>query len=159
MPKAPRDTAGHRSPLCHARAQRHAVAVDVDRSRQITPAPGGVIDKGTESKRARAVLLIAEICELAANRVNAASRTPRPAVHRPPRDPNRSIVGRDQLGRGQSLGCGRPGPWCRPVLERLRLGSPRWQLGWQVTWGEARLRTSLGPQPELSEVMIAVSVR
>ena len=68
------------------------MAVDVDRSRQITPAPGGVIDKGTESKRARAVLLIAEICELAANRVNAASRTPRPAVHRPPRDPNRSIA-------------------------------------------------------------------
>jgi hypothetical protein len=52
--------------------------VDLDRSRQITPAPGGVIDKGTESNRARAVLPIAEIRELVANRVNAASRTPTP---------------------------------------------------------------------------------
>jgi integrase len=40
--------------------------------RQTTPAPGGVIDKGTKGKRARAVPLIAEVRELVASRVTAA---------------------------------------------------------------------------------------
>jgi integrase len=44
--------------------------------RQTTPAPGGVIDKGTKGKRARAVPLIAEVRELVTNRIAAAGRDP-----------------------------------------------------------------------------------
>ena len=44
--------------------------------RQTTPAPGGVIDKGTKGKRARAVPLIAEVRELVTNRVTAAGPDP-----------------------------------------------------------------------------------
>ncbi|MDQ3761722.1 MAG: site-specific integrase [Actinomycetota bacterium] len=40
--------------------------------RQTTPSPGGVADKGTKGKRARAVPLIAAVRELVANRVAAA---------------------------------------------------------------------------------------
>jgi hypothetical protein len=40
------------------------------------PAPGGLIDKGTKGKRARAVPLITEVRELATTRIAAAERNP-----------------------------------------------------------------------------------
>jgi integrase len=53
--------------------------------RQTTPAPGGVIDKGTKGKRARAVPLIAEVRELVANRVTAAGPDPTARLFTGPR--------------------------------------------------------------------------
>jgi integrase len=53
--------------------------------RQTTPAPGGVIDKGTKGKRARAVPLIAEVRELVANRVAAAGHDPTARLFTGPR--------------------------------------------------------------------------
>jgi integrase len=53
--------------------------------RQTTPAPGGVIDKGTKGKRARAVPLIAEVRELVSNRVAAAASNPTARLFTGPR--------------------------------------------------------------------------
>lgn len=53
--------------------------------RQTTPAPGGVIDKGTKGKRARAVPLIAEVRELVINRIAAAGRDPEARLFTGPR--------------------------------------------------------------------------
>lgn len=53
--------------------------------RQTTPAPGGVIDKGTKGKRARAVPLIAEVRELVTNRIAAAGRDPEARLFTGPR--------------------------------------------------------------------------
>lgn len=53
--------------------------------RQTTPAPGGVIDKGTKGKRARAVPLIAEVRELVDNRVTAAGPDPTARLFTGPR--------------------------------------------------------------------------
>jgi integrase len=44
--------------------------------RQTTPAPGGVIDKGTKGKRARTVPLITEVRELVTNRITTADHDP-----------------------------------------------------------------------------------
>jgi integrase len=85
-------------------------AGDVDTSswtwtvrRQTTPAPGGVIDKGTKGKRARAVPIITEVRELVADRVTAAGTDPhRPAAHRSPWRPDhhRGVTRCGPLGRG-----------------------------------------------------------
>lgn len=53
--------------------------------RQTTPAPGGVIDKGTKGKRARTVPLIAEVRELVSNRVAAANSNPTARLFTGPR--------------------------------------------------------------------------
>jgi integrase len=53
--------------------------------RQTTPAPGGVIDKGTKGKRARAVPLIAEVRELVTNRIAATGRDPEARLFTGPR--------------------------------------------------------------------------
>jgi integrase len=53
--------------------------------RQTTPAPGGVIDKGTKGKRARTVPLIAEVRDLVANRIAAASPNPTARLFTGPR--------------------------------------------------------------------------
>lgn len=53
--------------------------------RQTTPAPGGVIDKGTKGKRARAVPLIAEVRKLVTNRIAAAGHHPEARLFTGPR--------------------------------------------------------------------------
>lgn len=53
--------------------------------RQTTPAPGGVIDKGTKGKRARTVPLIAEVRDLVANRIAAAGPNPTARLFTGPR--------------------------------------------------------------------------
>ena len=53
--------------------------------RQTTPAPGGVIDKGTEGKRARVVPLIAEVRKLVTTRIAAAGPDPAARLFTGPR--------------------------------------------------------------------------
>jgi hypothetical protein len=72
------------------------------------PAPSSI--QGNREQTRRAVLPIAEIRELAANKVNTASRTPRPAVHRPPRDPKRSIAVATNWDAVKASVAAEPGP-------------------------------------------------
>jgi integrase len=67
-------------------------AGDIDRDswtwtvrRQTTPSPGGVVDKGTKGKRARAVPLIAEVRELVARRLDAVHSDPAARLFTGPR--------------------------------------------------------------------------
>ena len=70
---------------------------------QTTPAPGGLVDKGTKGKRARKVPLIAEVRPLVAARLEAVGHNPDARLFTGPRGGRMNTKGPtagDPLGRG-----------------------------------------------------------